>query len=96
MSNDNPLTKAEEERMYGVEVTESDMQLALARQLEALDADDCASVAAEFSHEILKAFSNSEAVIAARVIVIGVTMVRELQALAQRRANFELYGKVKA
>lgn len=96
MSNDTPLTNAEEDQVFGAEVTPGEMQSTLARQLAALDAEDCASVAADCAERILSAFHDDSQLSIDRVITIGTIVMGELQLLAQRRANIELYGKVKA
>ena len=89
-SNDTPITKAEEEQFYGVEITEHDRNVALRDQLQALDADDCAEIASDFSIEILAAFNHNHP------LSIGVIMQNGLKALAQRRANRVLGLKEKA
>ncbi len=80
-SNDIPITRAEEEKFYGKEVTEHDIHCAVRDQLQALDADDCAEVASDHADKLLAfvATKNSAA--------IGILMIKELRALAQRRAN---------
>ncbi len=89
-SNDIPITKAEEEQFYGKKVTQFEIKSALRDQLQALDADDCGAVAAEFGRDICFFAQIGDAT------SIGELMIRGLRALAQRRADIVLYGKVKA
>lgn len=89
-SNDIPITKAEEEQFYGKEVTEHDIHCAVRDQLQALDADDCAEVASEFGKEILAAMFDK------KQEEVGVIMIKGLRALAHRRADIVLYGKVQS
>jgi hypothetical protein len=89
-SNDIPITKAEEEQFYGVPVTEHDINCAVRDQLQALDADDCAEIASEFSKEILAAMWDK------KQEQIGVIMIEGLRALAEARAYRVLGLKVKA
>ena len=89
-SNDIPITRAEEEQFYGKEVTQFEINSALASQLQALDADDCAEVASEQAERLLHLMSTNNDT------AIGAIMIIELKALAKRRADIALYGKVQS
>jgi len=89
-SNDIPITRAEEEQLYGVPITEHDIHCAVRDQLQALDADDCAEVASEFGKEILAAMWNK------KQEDVGVIMFCGLRSLAEARAYRVLGLKVKA
>jgi hypothetical protein len=90
MSNETPITRAEEDQLYGKEVTQFEINSALASQLQALDADDCAEVASEFGRDICFFAQIGDAT------SIGELMIRGLRALAQRRANHVLGLKEQA
>lgn len=88
-SNDIPVTRAEERELYGEEVTEQDMQIAFARQLKAIDTNDVAYFCDEFNEPICNAFHSGDK------LQIGEIIYKGLRALAQSRANIELYGTSK-
>jgi hypothetical protein len=70
--------------MYGVAVTEFELNFALSDQLQAIDDNDCAEIAAENNELIIEAMMDNDAA------KIGEIMINELRALAQRRANVVL------
>lgn len=88
-SNDIPVTRAEERELYGEEVSEFEHMEAHSRHLKAIDAYDVLTLCDEFSEEICKAFHAGEPV------AIGAIVSAGLKAMANARANIELYGTSK-
>jgi hypothetical protein len=84
---DKPVTDAELDQFYGREVTQAEIEDAIARQAAAFDAYDLAEIVSENSEVFLNALKEG------RLDIVSSVMNLLRKGRIASRASIELYGK---
>lgn len=85
---DKPVTDAELDQFYGSEASQDEVDVAIARHVKALDAEDIGIIACDNADYILNAIRGNEG-----LSVVGYVLQQNAKKLIADRVSIELFGR---